>query len=494
MSNPSVVVLGGGLSGMAAAFGLAQAGWRDITIVEAGADLGGLAGTVVRDGHLYPLTYHHILDQDRTLHYFLDRVGALPRVRWRKIKLLFEAQGRFSDFANPSDFLRFPMGLGDKARFVRLMLRCFSKTDWSDWQDRSAADLVNEWGGPGVRESIFDRLSQLKFELPCDQVSGSWLGSRLRFREGSSPLGYIPGSNWTHDLCAGLTEILEDRGVRLELGARVEKLHGAADAISSVQLEDGRRLEADLFVSTLPTETYLELIEDPDTPELGTIRYTAMLAALCATEQRIDPDFYWLTLASLDSSACGIFVLDSLNPTLGAPGDSWVHFVTHLRTRDDPRFRQSDDEILAGYEADFRRLFGRELAPSWTRVVRLPRYSPVFHRGYRNPPVRSSRFSNTYFAGNYRSFPSIASTGTALGSGLDAADAILRDRCRGGCVQAAIDAARAVIATVRPPARPPADLLPPRRGRPGVTGPESGCTNRPGRRGCRCRSRRSART
>lgn len=168
MSNPSVVVLGGGLSGMAAAFGLAQAGWRDITIVEAGADLGGLAGTVVRDGHLYPLTYHHILDQDRTLHYFLDRVGALPRVRWRKIKLLFEAQGRFSDFANPSDFLRFPMGLGDKARFVRLMLRCFSKTDWSDWQDRSAADLVNEWGGPGVRESIFDRLSQLKFELPCD--------------------------------------------------------------------------------------------------------------------------------------------------------------------------------------------------------------------------------------------------------------------------------------------------------------------------------------
>jgi hypothetical protein len=28
--------------------------------------------------------------------------------------------------------------------------------------------------------------------------------------------------------------------------------------------------------------------------------------------------------------------------------------------------------ILADYEADFRRLFGRELAPSWTRVVRLP--------------------------------------------------------------------------------------------------------------------------
>jgi hypothetical protein len=30
-----------------------------------------------------------------------------------------------------------------------------------------------------------------------------------------------------------------------------------------------------------------------------------------------------------------------------------------------------------------------------------------------------------YFAGNYRTFPSIASTGTAIGSGLEAGEAIL---------------------------------------------------------------------
>jgi hypothetical protein len=42
--------------------------------------------------------------------------------------------------------------------------------------------------------------------------------------------------------------------------------------------------------------------------------------------------------------------------------------------------------------------------------------------------VRSTRFGNLYFAGNYRTFPSIISTGTALGSGLEAARALLRDR------------------------------------------------------------------
>jgi hypothetical protein len=52
-------------------------------------------------------------------------------------------------------------------------------------------------------------------------------------------------------------------------------------------------------------------------------------------------------------------------------------------------------------------------------------YSPVFLRGYRNPPVRSESWPNVFFAGNYRTFPSIASTGTALQSGLDAAASAL---------------------------------------------------------------------
>jgi oxygen-dependent protoporphyrinogen oxidase len=62
---PSVVVLGGGLSGMAAAYTLARGGLTDVTLVERGPALGGLAGSVERDGHFYPLGYHHILHRDR---------------------------------------------------------------------------------------------------------------------------------------------------------------------------------------------------------------------------------------------------------------------------------------------------------------------------------------------------------------------------------------------------------------------------------------------
>ena len=120
--------------------------------------------------------------------------------------------------------------------------------------------------------------------------------------------------------------------------------------------------------------------------------------------------------------------LESLNPSIGAPGDACINFVTHLPDRKHSAYGRSDEELISGYLDDFRRLFGFDLEPFWTHLTRLPMYSPVFRLGYRNPPVNSTSFRNVYFAGNYRTFPSIASTGTALGSGVDAAAAVISDQ------------------------------------------------------------------
>ncbi len=428
MRNPSAVILGGGLSGVAAAYTLARAGYEDVTVLESGSSLGGLAGSFERDGHFYPLGYHHILHRDRTLLFFLDLIGVLPRVRWRRIKLLFHLGGHLFDLSSPVEFLRFPMSYADKARFVRLMARAFRTRDWSDWLDRSAADLVDEWAGPGVRHALFERLCHLKFERPCDQISGAWLGARLHFREGSAPLGYIPEANWTKLLCDGVTRLLTEAGVRIRLRATVAKLHAEQGRVSDAELTTGERVEGDLYVSTIPTEVYRRLVPHDETPHLDSIRYTGLLSVVCATRQVVRPQAYWMNLASLDQTACAIFMLNALNPTIGGPGETCVNFVTHLESRDRPLFQESDDQLLGRYRADFRQVFGFELEPFWTHVARIPMYSPIFHRSYRNPPVHSRSWRNLYFAGNYRTFPSIVSTGTALRSGLEAGEVILADQ------------------------------------------------------------------
>ncbi|MBW0012737.1 FAD-dependent oxidoreductase [Mycobacterium sp.] len=421
----SVVVLGGGLSGCSASYVLAQAGLR-VSVIERAPALGGLGGSFERDGHFYPLGYHHILRRDRTLLYFLELIGALEQVQWRRIRMLFRVGGQVYNLAKPVDLLRFPLPIADKASFVGLMLRAYRKTDWTDWLDKSAEDLLDSWSRRRVREVLFEPLTQLKFELPCSQVSGAWLGARLHYREGSAALGYIPGTNWTHVLCQGVTKLLQESGVDVRLRTSVTKLHSRGGRLHEVELDTGECLPADLVVSSIPTPVYLDLAPDDATPHLREIRYSALLSMVCASKKAVEPDFYWMNLADRDRAACGIFLLNSLNPTIGAPGDSCVNFVTHLNSRTQPFFAKPEGEIVRSYLQDFKAVFGFDLDPFWVKLSRVPMYSPVITPNYRNPPICSTRFDNVYFAGNYRTFPSVVSTGTALTSGVEAARTVLR--------------------------------------------------------------------
>jgi protoporphyrinogen oxidase len=426
MNAPSVLVLGGGLAGAATAYSLARIGYSDITVVERLPEVGGLAGSFEREGHLYPLGYHHILHKDKALLFFLERIGALDAVRWRRVRMLFHLGGRSYDLSHPRDFLAFPLSLSDKASFARMMLSAFRTDDWSDWNGRNAAELLAERTTPNVQRVIFEPLTRLKFQLPCSEVSAAWLGTRLSFREGSAPFGYIPETNWTTVLCKGVAKLLDREGVKVRVSTGVERLTTSGDRVTGADLSTGEHLRADVIVSALPVTTYLRLIDGDDTPGLNEIRYTALLSTLCATREKHDADFYWMNLSSLDKTACALFNLTALNPSIGGPGETCFNFVTHLNSPNEPVFQLNDEELMARYHADFRAIMGRPLDARWTVVNRIRAYSPIFTPDYRNVAVRSTRFANVFFTGNYRTFPSIASTGTALRSGLDTAEAIDR--------------------------------------------------------------------
>jgi protoporphyrinogen oxidase len=238
----------------------------------------------------------------------------------------------------------------------------------------------------------------------------------------------MPGKNWTEVLCAAMTRLLTETGVRIFTSSRVSRIATSSHRVVEITTEGGATLGGDVFVSTLPTELLTRLVPDENSPYLREIRYTALTSVIGATAVRPTPDFYWMNLFSPERAASGLFLLNSLNPTLGTPGVTYANFVTHTRSRHLPFFRDHPgDEVGNLYFADFRSVFGQDMAPTWIQVNRVPMYSPVFVKGYRNPPVHSTSSSNLFFAGNFRTHPSVVSTGTALQSGLDAAQAILQD-------------------------------------------------------------------
>jgi protoporphyrinogen oxidase len=421
-----IVVLGGGLSGLAAAWRIAGAGVGPVTLVERGNSLGGLAGSFEHEGAHYPLGYHHILPTDETLIRFLERIGALADVEWRRIRMLFRLDGNLYDFSRPGDFVRLPLPAREKARFVKMMLWAYRKEDWSDWHGRSAAELIDTKAGSAARDKIFEPLCRLKFEMPSQDVSAAWLGSRLHAREGSGRLGYIPGANWTKTLCDGMARLVAERGVEVRTGIGVARLSGSGGRVHQVGLENGDVLDADVVVSAMPTDVLARLL--PDESQVDSIGYSALLSLVCGVCQEIPDDFYWLNLLSPKQTACGLFLLSALNPTIGREGEHCVNFVTHLRGADQPLYRASEDELMAHYVRDYRDVFGLTLQPDWVHLSRIRTYSPIFGPAYRNPDIRSPQWNNLYLTGNYRTYPSVASTGTALRSGLETAGKVIADR------------------------------------------------------------------
>jgi protoporphyrinogen oxidase len=410
---------------LAAAWEIAGAGVGEVTIVERSSALGGLAGSFERAGQFYPLGYHHILPTDRTLLHFLELIGARAEVRWRRVRMLFRLGGRLYDFSKAGDFLRMPLPVTQKLRFVTLMLRAYQKKDWSGWEGRTARELVDSWGGAKVREAVFEPLCDLKFELPSDEVSGAWMGTRLHAREGSGRLGYIPGTNWTRTLCEGMVRLVQERGVEVRPGVAVTGLGTHGRRVREVELDDGDSIEADVFVSAMPTNVLVRLL--PDDPRLDVIDYTALLSLVAGTRQPIPDHFYWLNLLSPRLTACGIFLLTALNPTIGSEGEHCLNFVTHLRSPASPLFRLDEGELVARYLDDYRTLFGLDLQLDWLHLSRIAGYSPVFTPAYRNPDIHAGSWENLYLTGNYRSYPSVASTGTALQTGLETAGVVLEE-------------------------------------------------------------------
>ena len=159
-------------------------------------------------------------------------------------------------------------------------------------------------------------------------------------------------------------------------------------------------------------------------PSLASTDYTAVISAIFSVKDAFEGDLYWINLADGKYHWSGLFLLKALNSGLGAADESLLNFVMHLPTSRHTGFAIGEEGLIKMCRSDFRHLFGRELRYSWYRISRMPFYSPVFVTSYQRPPIRSVSWENVFFAGNYRSFPSIASTGTAMRSGVDAAQSL----------------------------------------------------------------------
>lgn len=292
----------------------------------------------------------------------------------------------------------------------------------------NARDWLDKMAGAGVRKTIFDPLMDIKYGLPSENLSANWLGSRLHYQEFSKPLGYIPDTDWTQLLVQRLEQRITKLGGKIITQALVKKLiiqnNVLKEILFSIAGQD-YHWPVEIIINTAPPPVFKKFF-DYQEDKMNRIEYLDALSLIMEIEEKLPKDFYLLSCLKPRFSFGGIFLLSALNQTLGVKNKTVINFFTTLSSRYEHLRNKSAEELLEIYLDDFQKIFKFKPKPIWYRLNLIADYSPKFLKNYENMDVRS-KIPGLYFAGNYLTYPTITSTGSALASGTKAAQYVLED-------------------------------------------------------------------
>ena len=266
-SRRSVIVVGGGIAGIAAALRLAESGVA-VTLLETRKKLGGRATSFVdvRTGQTLDNCQHVALGCCTNYLDLLGRLGVADKIRWDHEQYWVERGGRTSTIRPgplpaPAHFglsvlAAHFLSVGEKLKLA-LAMRAIMRADRSKWGARTFADFLTQHGQPRTLiDKFWAPVVVSACNLTCDRASAA---SALHvFQDGfcatrtSAAIGIatVP----LLELYDRAEEVITRAGGIIRLGASVDRL----DATSATT--GGETLTAEQVICALPPERATEVI------------------------------------------------------------------------------------------------------------------------------------------------------------------------------------------------------------------------------------------
>jgi protoporphyrinogen/coproporphyrinogen III oxidase len=455
--SPQVVVIGGGISGLACAYRLWQLG-VPVTLLEADERAGGLIGTVEQEGFLFetgPQSFQgtdSALDLVRELGLESDLCQADPRAPRYVMR-----QGRLQELPmSPQAVLRSSL-LGMGARW-KLATEALRKTK-PPTEEESVAQFVRRKFGHEILEYLVspfvsgvyagdpEKLSLRAAFPPLDEWERTY-GSVLRGAMKSRPAkgagqGRPPLCSFNHGMASLTRTMAAKLGESARLGACVDAVtRNDRDGSARYQIsftEKGRMetIEARAVVIATPAYMASHLVSAFSAPlarALSGIAYAGMAvvgAGYHATQVgTVMRGFGVLIPRSEKYRTLGIVWNSSLFPDRSGEGRTTL--TSFVGGATDPELiEKRDEEILAIVQDEAARILAITGQPIVSRVWKHPKALPQYNLGHGHnvQAVRENEreIPGLYFVGNYLEGPSISKCVDGSSQAAETVRAYLRD-------------------------------------------------------------------
>jgi protoporphyrinogen oxidase len=250
-----VGVVGGGILGTVLALRLAQAG-ADVTVLERGPSLGGLAGAMDFNGHTVDRFYHVITPTDQNMIDLAEEVGLGDQLRFSPVEAGFFIDGALHDFNGIGDFLRFsPLTAWQRARLAWFVAQCQLRSSYARLDHIELERWLRRHCGAAVTDRIWRPLLDSRFDGEHEELPATYLWARTRRMSGArtgrsqgEEMGHVVGGH--QRLIDAAAQRAREQGVEVSLGAPVEGLVMDDGAVTGVRV-GGEDVPFDLVIATI---------------------------------------------------------------------------------------------------------------------------------------------------------------------------------------------------------------------------------------------------
>ncbi len=400
MASEHVGIVGGGLLGLSLADRLRTQGHR-VTVLEAAAEVGGLAAAWDVGGVRWDKFYHVILLSDSHTHALLKRLNLQDEFVGTETRTGFYTDGKLHSMSNSLEFLRFPpLSLWGKFWLGMTILRASRTTDWKALERIPVVEWLTKLSGKRTVEKIWLPLLKAKLGDSYRDASAAFIWATIQRMYAARKsgmkkelFGYVKGGYGR--VLDRFAEVLTADGVDIRTRSPVKRIDSPAGVGPRVELASGEVLAFDRVVCTAAPPLAEKLLPDLRAEEhdrLSAVKYQGIVCASVLLRKPLDR-FYVTNLTDPWVPFTGVIEMSALVDRAEFGGHSLVYLPKYIAP-DDPLMSEPDDSIRERFTAALERMY-----PHFNRadvlafqIARVRHVFPIPTLGYsdRVPPMRTS--------------------------------------------------------------------------------------------------------
>ncbi len=448
--NDGIVILGGGLAGLAAGYTLTRAG-RRVRVLEAASTTGGLARTITHEGFRFDLGGHRFHTADRRIDEFVRGLLGEELLTVPRSSRIFLRQ-RYFDYPLQPLNACFDLGIGTTFAILAGYAKARLAHRWRKTPLLSLEDWVVAHFGRPLFEIYFRDYSEKVWGIPCQRIAAEWIAQRVQGLSLGAAIWracFTPGGSALPTLAdafvyprLGIGRIADKLRAGIEPAdavlthARVTHIRHSGHRVQSVSVRHGERdreFRGDEFISTIPLPQLVQLLH-PSAPDevlaaAAQLRYRDLVIVAVMLNRPRATDLTWIYFPEKHIPFGRVHEPTNWSPHLAPPGTTAL-VAEHFCCRGDATWSTRDEDLIAATAAQLEQLgFIRREQVIDGIALRIPAAYPLFEVGYqaRCDIIHAylGSFPNLHLAGRGGMFR-YYNMDRAIESGFSAAETILR--------------------------------------------------------------------